>query len=163
MKHLILAALAAFLLPLAACSDSPNQKFISEAIEGNLAEVQMGQLAQKNGQSEGIKSYGKKLVQDHGAANVKARQAATQMGVTPPNEPSRQQKSDYEKMAKLAGRDFDREFAKHMVMDHKKDIAAFEKAAQKDDPAAVFAKETLPVLREHLRMAEQLQNSVASR
>jgi len=30
-------------------SSSATQKFLTKAIEGNLAEVQMGELAQKNG------------------------------------------------------------------------------------------------------------------
>jgi putative membrane protein len=162
MRHFLFVALAAILLPLVACSES-SEKFIGEAIEGNLSEVQMGKLALSRSQSDAIKSYGDRLVQDHSAANLKARQVATQLGVTPPTEPNREQKSDYESLAKLSGRDFDREFAKHMVMDHKKDIAAFEKVAQRGDPAGAFAKETLPTLREHLRIAEQLQNSMASR
>jgi putative membrane protein len=35
-------------------SDRASQTFITKAIEGNLAEVQMGQLAQEKGASEGV-------------------------------------------------------------------------------------------------------------
>jgi putative membrane protein len=36
----------------------------------------MGDLAQKNGQSDGVKSFGKMLSTDHAAANLKAIAAA---------------------------------------------------------------------------------------
>ena len=35
-----------------------------EAIEGNYAEVEMGKLAQSNGQSDSVKSFGQILVND---------------------------------------------------------------------------------------------------
>jgi len=79
------------------------------------------------------------------------------MGVTPPSEPNSKQKAVYERLSKLSGDNFDREFVKAMVEDHKKDIRDFEKEAQKkNDPAAEFANETLPTLRKHLEMAQSL-------
>src|SRR5205085_3713065 len=100
-----------------------DQRFIKEAIEGNLAEVQMGQLAQKNGASQGVKDFGQMLVTDHSQANTKATSVASSLKVTPPKEPNAKQKKEYEKMSKLNGELFDKDFAAHMVMDHKKDIA----------------------------------------
>ena len=35
-----------------AASAKPNQAFLTEAIQGNLAEISMGQLVQKNGGSD---------------------------------------------------------------------------------------------------------------
>jgi hypothetical protein len=48
----------------------------------------MGDLAQKNGQSEGVKSFGKMLSTDHAAANQKALDAAKGMGMNPPSGPN---------------------------------------------------------------------------
>jgi putative membrane protein len=154
---LVAAAVLQGLVMTASAADTASQKFIKEAIEGNLAEVQMGQLAQKKGQSEGTRSFGKMLVDDHSAANEKAKTVAGQIGVTPPTEPNTKQKAMYEKMSKMSDSTFDREFAKEMVQDHKKDISEFEKEAKKkNDPAASFANETLPTLRKHLETAQSL-------
>src|SRR5438270_14024032 len=98
--------------------DKASQKFLKEAIEGNLAEVQMGQLAQQNGTSEGVRSFGQMLQQDHSAAAQKSSAVATQMGVTPPTEPNKKQKAMHDKMAKLSGEKFDKAFASEMVKDH---------------------------------------------
>jgi putative membrane protein len=46
-----------------------------------------------------------------------------------------------------------------MVKDHRKDIADFQKEARKGGPAGDLAKQTLPVLRKHLAMAERLSRS----
>jgi putative membrane protein len=142
--------------------DKASQKFLKEAIEGNLAEVQMGQLAEKNGKSDGVRSFGQMLQKDHSAANQKAAAAANQMGMSPPSEPNSKQKAMYDKMSKLSGDKFDREFAKHMVTDHKKDIKEYEKEAKKNDAAGAYAKEALPTLRKHLETAQSLSGGATT-
>ena len=42
-------------------ADKATEKFLKEAIEGNLAEVQIGELAQQQGESEAVRSFGKQL------------------------------------------------------------------------------------------------------
>lgn len=142
--------------------DKASQKFLKEAIEGNLAEVQMGQLAQKNGQSDGVRSFGQMLQKDHSDANHKATAAANQMGMSPPTEPNSKQKAMYDKMSKLSGDIFDREFAKHMVADHNKDIKEYEKEAKKNDAAGAYAKEALPTLHKHLDTAQSLSGGATT-
>ncbi len=66
-------------------------------------------------------------------------------------------KAEARKLERLSGPAFDREFARYMVTDHRKDIADFEKAARSRDRAtAALARETLPDLRKHLKTAQQL-------
>ena len=159
-KLVVQIAAAAFLLAgiaTASAADKASQKFITEAIQANLAEIQVGKLAQQKGQSEDVKSFGQMLVSDHSDANQKAMQVANELGVTPPNEPNAKQKATYDRLSKLTGAAFDRQFAKGMVADHKKDIKAFEKESKKNDAAGQFAQQTLPVLQKHLQTAESLQ------
>jgi putative membrane protein len=141
----------------ATAQDKASQTFLSKAIEGNLAEVQMGELAQKNGQSADVKSFGQMLQQDHNAAIQKATDAAKKLAVNAPSALNAKQKADYDKMAKIQGAAFDKAFTQHMVMDHKKDIAEYKKAATKSDDAGQYAKGSLPVLEKHLQTAQSLQ------
>lgn len=143
---------------VAAASAKPNQAFLTDAIQGNLAEISMGQLAQKNGGSDGVRSFGQMLVQDHSAANEKATSLAQTQGVTPPTAPKPEAKKEYDRLSKLDGEAFDKEFAKHMVADHKKDIAEFEAQSKGSDDVASFAKDTLPTLKKHLQTAQSLQS-----
>lgn len=137
-----------------------EQSFIKKAIEGNLAEVKMGELGEQKSSNATVKAFGKMLVTDHGAANEKALAAAQSAGVTPPSSPDSKQKTTYEKMSKLSGEKFDREYAEEMVSDHKKDIDEYTKAAKGSGPVADYAKATLPTLKEHLQKAQALEKEL---
>jgi len=65
-----------------------DQAFLKDAVQGDLSEVKMGQLAQQKGQSQDVKQFGQMLQQDHGQHLQQAQQQAQQMGVTPPTEPN---------------------------------------------------------------------------
>src|SRR3712207_4249017 len=135
--------------------DKAAQTFMTQAIQGNLAEISMGQLTQQNGASDEVKKYGQQLVTDHTAANQKATAVASQIGVTPPSEPSKKQVSDHHRMMKMTGAAFDRAFARHMVADHRKEITAHRRAAKmKNETVASYASGALPTLESHLEMAQ---------
>ena len=140
-----------------AAKDKASETFLKKAIEGNFAEVSMGDLAQKNGQSEDVKSYGKMLSTDHAAANQKASDVAKSMGMNPPFEPNAKQKADFDKMSKMSGKDFDKMFAKHMVADHQKDIAEYKKATKNKDAAGEYAAGQIETLQKHLEAAKSLK------
>jgi putative membrane protein len=101
--HLLLGTFMALSICTASAKDKPSEAFLKKAIEGNYAEVSMGDLAQTNGQSDGVKSFGKLLSTDHAAANQKATDAAKSMGMNPPTGPNAKQKADYDKMSKHPG------------------------------------------------------------
>jgi putative membrane protein len=133
--------------------------FLTEAIQINLAEISVGDLAQKNGGSDDVKSFGKMLVDDHTASNTKATSLAQANGVTPPTEPKAADKQKHDELAKLSGADFDRDFAKAMAKGHEEAISKFEAASKGDDDIAKFAQETLPTLQKHLKTAQTLESS----
>lgn len=136
---------------------APGQKFIVEAAQGNLAEIEMGQMAQQNGGSDAVRTMGRQLVQDHTEANQRLMAVASSAGVTPPTAPNKTQKATVQKLSKLSGDAFDRQFAMEAVKDHKKDIRDYQKEAKKsNDPASGYANDTLPTLQKHLDMAQAL-------
>ena len=151
------AALVAFSSSMATAKEKGSEAFLKKAIEGNYAEISMGELAQKNGQSDEVKAYGKMLSSDHDAANQKATDAAKAVGMTPPPGPSAKQKADYEKMSKTSGAAFDKMFAAHMVADHQKDIAEYKKEAKVKDAAGEYASGQIDTLQKHLDAAKLLK------
>jgi putative membrane protein len=158
-KMILIAMTAVFAVTAAWAADKKDQTFIKDAIEGNLAEVQIGKLAQDKGQSDPVKSFGQMLVTDHSDANQKATAVANQIGVTPPTEPNAKQKALYNKMSKLSGAAFDQQFAKEMVQDHKQDIQKYQQEAKKqNDPVGDYANQALPTLQKHLQQAQSLTN-----
>jgi putative membrane protein len=155
--HLLLGTLLTLSICTASAKDKPGEAFLKKAIEGNYAEVSMGDLAQKNGQSDGVKSFGKMLSTDHAAANQKATDAAKSLGMDPPTGPSAKQKADYDRMSKTSGTEFDKMFATHMIADHRKDIAEYKKASKMKDSAGEYASREIDTLQKHLDTAESLK------
>ena len=160
---LLLAAPSASFAESAATTNSASasasaKSFLTDAIKGDASEIKLGELAQKNGGSTGVKDFGKTLVTDHTKAAQQAKATAEQVGVDAPEEPTSDAQKEYDKLAKMKGADFDKEFVSHMVNDHKKDIATFQKQADaKSGPVSQLAQQQLPTLQKHLRMAESLQ------
>lgn len=144
-------------------ADKDSQTFIKAAIQGDIAEVEVGKLAQEKGQSDAVKQYGAMLMKDHGEHKAKAEAIATQLGVTPPTGSSVGEKLTYAKLKVLSGAMFDRSFAKSMVKDHQDDIKEYQKESSKSDAAGQLAKETLSVLRKHLEAAQSLEKQVAQK
>lgn len=140
-------------------STEANRGFVKEAMQSDLAEIQIGKLAQEKGTSEQVKQFGKRLESDHSANLEKAKPLAESLGVTLPTAPNASQKATYDKLSRLSGTQFDRRFAKKVVQDHKKDIKAFQQESKRSGPAADFAKQTLPTLQEHLKIAKSLSGS----
>jgi putative membrane protein len=151
------AILMAISIASASAKDKQSETFLKKAIEGNFAEVSMGNLAQQNGQSDAVKSYGRMLSTDHTAANQKALDAAEGLGMNPPTGPNAKQKADYDKISKLSGAGFDKMFATHMVADHQKDIAEYKKASKSKDAAGEYASGQIDTLQKHLDAAKSLK------
>ena len=140
-------------------------KFAKTAAEGGMAEVKLGELAKEKASSPEVKSFGEKMVADHTKANEDLKGVAEKKGVTLPTELMGSEKATYEKMSKMSGPAFDKAYAADMVKDHKKDVAEFEAQSKsaKDSELKGFVDKTLPVLKEHLHMAEMMAKETASK
>lgn len=144
--------------------DRADRKFIEKAANGGLMEVQLGEMAQQKASSDQVKEFGKKMAEDHGKANDELKQVAEAKGVALPAAVDRSGQKDLEKFGKLQGADFDREYMKHMVSDHKKDVSDFQKEAKsgKDAEVKAFAAKTLPTLQQHMTLAQSTYDAVKS-
>ena len=140
----------------------PRRVTDSCRLRNDLAEIDIGKLAQQKGQNQEVKQFGQMLEQDHSQNLKKAKQTAQDMGFKPPTEPNAKQKKTYEQLSKLSGEEFDRQFAQDMVNDHKQDISKFENQAKSKGPFADFARQTIPTLKKHLQTAESLTDEKRS-
>jgi len=141
---------------------SGDRKFVDKAAMGGMAEVQLGQLAEQKASSDEVKQFAQKMTDDHSKANDELKQLASSKGVQVPTTLDKSQQKEMQKLQKLSGADFDREYMKHMVSDHKQDVSAFEKESKsgKDADVKSFATSTLPTLQEHMQMAQSTYDSV---
>jgi len=133
-----------------------DQHFIMKAAQGGMAEVELGNLALQNASSQAVKDFGQKMVDDHSKANNELKDLAGRKNVTLPGAIDAKDKATKDRLAQLHGAAFDRAYMRDMVMDHKKDIAEFQKEATSgmDPDVKNWASTTLPTLQHHLQMAQ---------
>lgn len=140
---------------------STDRQFVQKAAMGGLAEVELGKLAQQKATSDQVKRFGEHMVQDHSKANEALMAIASAKGAPVPGELDGKHKAAMQKLQKLSGGEFDREYMKQMVADHKQTVSDFKKQAEagKDAELKSFAASTLPKLQEHLQMAQSLSDA----
>jgi len=139
-----------------------DQEFMNKAAQGGMAEVMLGQTASTKGTSPDVKNFGNRMVSDHGKANDELKQLAQTKGVTLPADIDDESKKMADKLSKLSGKDFDKEYISGMVEDHEKDVKEFEKASKdaKDPDLKAWATKTLPTLQDHLKMAKEAKSKL---
>jgi putative membrane protein len=135
-----------------------DRDFIMDAAMGGMMEVELGRVAAQQGMSAEVKQFGQRMVDDHSQANSELMSLASSKGITLPTELDAKHREHVTKMSGMTGADFDREYSKMMLSDHRKDVSEFEKESTRgtDADLKAFATKTLPTLQEHLRMAEAL-------
>ncbi len=93
-----LVAAAAWASSASLAADKASERFVRAAIEGNLAEIDVGKLAQDKGANDGVRNFGKVLVEDHSAANQKAIALANSLGIKAPTAPTKKEKAEYDRL-----------------------------------------------------------------
>jgi len=127
-----------------------DKMFMKKAAKGGMMEVAMGKLADEKGQSDDVKSFGKRMVADHSKANDELKKIAAQKNAKlPTKEPSVSWSSD-------------KAYMDAMVKDHEKDLAEFQEEAKNGSDADVkkFADDTAKIVQEHLDLAKQTQSKL---
>ena len=132
--------------------------FMNSAAPSNMAEVELGKMASTKAASNDVKQFGQKMVEDHSKANDELKQLAAQKKVMLPPDVMPGHKQLMEKLSKLSGADFDKEYVAAMVEAHEKDVAAFENVSKTaaDADVKAFATKTLPTLKMHLEMIKAM-------
>ena len=135
-------------------------EFVNKAAVSNLFEIQSSQLAQQKSQNNRVREFAQRMVQDHTAAGDRLKAAA--QGQNVPNNLDQQHASALQRMQGASGPDFDRRYVQHQLTGHEETVALFDQFAQSGDHPQLkqFAQQTLPSLREHLQMAQQLRSAL---
>lgn len=141
-----------------------DQEFMKKAAIGGMAEVELGKLAQQNGQAQPVKDFGSRMVQDHTQAGDQLKSIAQQKGVPLPDQLDGEHRATRDRLAKLQGGAFDRAYMRAMTTDHDKDTKEFRKEAQraKDPDLKRFARDTLNIVEQHDQLAHNVDRQLGS-
>jgi putative membrane protein len=151
--------------PTVVSSGSEDIEFVLDAAKGGLAEVELGKLAAERGQSDEVKKFGQRMVDDHTKANDQLKQIAESKSIKLPTDIDSKDKMLMQRLEKLNGASFDRTYMSAMVNDHMKDVNEFKREANagRDPQVKSFAASTLPTLEEHLQQAKQARGTTSPR
>ena len=141
-----------------------DKKFVREAAQGGMAEVELGKLATEKASSPEVKKFGQRMVDDHSKANDQLKEVASSQGITLPNKLSPKDEMTKERLSKLSGEQFDKAYMSDMVKDHTQDVADFERESSsgRDSEVKNFAAQTLPTLKDHLRQAKEIAPTMSA-
>jgi len=142
--------------------DTVVTDFMNAAAAGGMAEVELGTMAVAKAQNAEVKAFAQKMIDDHSKAGAELKQLATQKKVMLPPDVLPTHKEIMDKLSKLSGADFDREYVKAMVADHEKDVTAFTSVSKgaTDADVKAFATKTLPTLEMHFEMIKSLADKM---
>ena len=139
-----------------------DKEFVSKAGMAGLYEVQAGNLALQKAQSAEVKAFAQRMVTDHSQGNAELSRLATAKGLALPTELAGEPESALEHLGTLSGAEFDKAYMQHMIPDHEKTIADFDRASTSATDADVkaWAGKTLPVLQQHLQQAKDVSSKL---
>jgi putative membrane protein len=140
-----------------------DQKFVETAARAGTAEVEAAKLAQQKGQSQAVKDFARQMETDHAKANDELKALAGQKGANAPAGPDAKHKRMMDELQKHSAAQFDREYMKGQVADHRQVVHEFEREAKngKDADLKKWTNDKLPTLRHHLQMAESIDKDLA--
>jgi putative membrane protein len=135
-----------------------DKAFMMKAAKGGMEEVEIGQIVADKAQSDDVKQFAKRMVDDHTKANDELKALAQQKGVTLPSDSGAEGKAMKAKLEKLSGAQLDKAYMHDMVLDHTKDVHEFQTESKmaKDSDVKSFAEKTLPTLQDHLKQAKDV-------
>ena len=159
LKRILVISIAVTVLVLL-CSVSvvgQDRKFAIKAAKGGTMEVELGRLATIKAHDPAVKSFGRRMMNDHKESGNKLKALAKRKGMPLSAAMDAAQHAEMKRLSKLKGAQFDRAYMEMMVADHEEDVSEFEKQANSgnDRDFKAFAAEVLPTLKLHLELARE--------
>ena len=173
MKHLA-SGVALVLLATPALAQSIGEKtgvnstlgitpttvdFVMEAATSDMFEIQSSLLAQERGNAA-EKSFAATMIKDHQKTSddLKSMIPSGNVTVELPSRPDSSHQSEIDKLKSLKGADFSSRYDSDQQSGHKEAVSLFERYAKGGDNPKLkdWADKTLPTLRHHLDMANDL-------
>lgn len=142
-----------------------DRRLMQQIAQANIAEIETGKLAQSKSQNDEVKNFAQRMIDDHTKALEDLQQVAQAKGVTLPTTPDAKHRAMAKKLNALSGDKFDRMYmTQGGVTDHRQTHQLLERAqARATDPdVKQVVEQTLPVVQQHLTMAQQLHASIKS-
>jgi putative membrane protein len=131
-----------------------DDQFVNKASGAGLVEVNLGNIALKRANSADVRRFAQQMVEDHTKANLELLVLADKKKLSMARVMDQPHQALAEKLLRMEGADFDREYMKGQLADHEEAVALFENESKNgnDGDLKDWAGKTLPTLKHHLEM-----------
>lgn len=135
-----------------------DAKRMREMAQANLAEIEAGKLAAEKAQSEDVKKFAQKMVDDHSKMLEDLKKVAEAKNVELPSAPDSRHQKLMKRLQAASGEKFDQEYMQAMVKDHRDAAKLTQRTAKsaKDPELQSAAKQAHTQIQEHQKMAQQI-------
>jgi putative membrane protein len=143
-------------------ADEKEAAFVVDAIQQNLAEIKLAELASTKSSNKDVQAIAQKMVSDHANSNERLRNLASRKGITVPVEEGQAAREKVNALAKETQPDFDKKWCHELTRKHEKKIRDFESMLKKSEDVDLqdIIQTTLPNLREHLAKLTALEKNM---
>jgi putative membrane protein len=176
MKKLIYPVLGlAIALSVQSCMDNNKAKYLNEktlvddggvaliknGLEGGMTEIAASKIALKNSQNQKVISLAQQMITDHTQADKTLDSIEFDKMLSEKDTISGEHKEMLDSLKTKTGTAFDRAYISMMIHDHKEAIDLFKDASDnKNQTIQDFARQTLPTIEDHLKMAQDIDASL---
>lgn len=134
-----------------------DRLFVRQATLGGYAEVEFGKLAAQKGASDAVQSFARRMVEDHSKSNDQLARAGRGLNPNTPRELDAEHHTIRGQLDGLSGKDFDVRYLTSQIQDHQKtvNLLLWQMSYGQNEALKKYATDTLPVVMEHLEMAQR--------
>ncbi|WP_448206375.1 DUF4142 domain-containing protein [Azospirillum sp. sgz302134] len=158
------SALAQQPLPLSRQDLSRQERnFIIEALADSMAERALGKLAQDRAETDSVRGFARRAVDDHGRVAQQLAGMAERHDIPIPQELNTTARSHMASLRDTPDGAFDRRYIAAEEETHARAIKLFEAQAERDGETADFARDTLPMLHAHFEDARAIAAELSRR
>jgi putative membrane protein len=139
----------------AAVSDSSRDAdFLKVAMERQMAEVLIGELAARRAATSAMKKFAGQMVRDYARLNSELKRIAAFKGIRFPARLNSEDQASYDFLMTLTGAAFDQSYADRTMVRRGAALAEFQDEAANGAHPEIkrFAQQTLAIVEEHLRL-----------
>lgn len=136
------------------------KSFIEQAFVMGIAEIESGKLALQKSNSDDVKKFAQKIIDEHTNSNSHLMDIAQQKNLTLPSQATATDQARKLSFNQAGSSGFDKAYANHETKNLTDTLALFNKASlSKDIDIAGFATAAIPKLKHQLQFAEQLSKT----
>jgi putative membrane protein len=163
MRRMVLLGIACMLMAPSALAQSPStSEFVNKVAQSDMLEIQASQFVAPNADAD-TKPFAEMMIKDHTATSDELKELVRggKVRAEIPAAMDAEHQKKLDDLKKLSGRELDRQYDRMQLQAHQEAVDLFTKYSQNGDNADLkaWAAKTLPKLKEHLAMAQKLDQA----